>query len=354
MAISAETLIEVDDDELFEEKVWIGRGKKYDWANLPGSVTSAKNASLEVPGDFLHRAHLPPSNLSVANFLSFKLPRLSSEIISSKTSTWFSPDEPATDNDILILRPVPLPEFIHSLDTNYGQAWLDGAKSVVDQRFNDGADRLPLWTISFWKEVAQCHKIQALWKASEVWLDREGNKSKGETPPELIQQVRQLLGSVAWNSKMSYCKGNTTTLHLAKLLGTVWLSDEHINMMIEELLVELSHNPKSKTQVADLSFALEISKIHEKAPESQRYLGNFVKQVQEQHLEKLYFPLHVNCSHWIAGMVDFKRRTFSFGKLFNQLHFLKVYLFIFQEIHYTKLARVQALQQSLCRFCKHG
>ena len=306
MAISQGTLIEVDDDELFEEKEWIGRGKKYDWANLPGCVTSAKNASLEIPEDFLCRAHLPPSNLSVANFLLFKLPRLSSEIISSKTSTWFSSDAPTADDNVLISRPVPSPEFINSLDAVYGQAWLDGTKLVVDQRFNDGTDRLPLWIISFWKEVAQCHKTQVLWKASELWLDREGSKSKEETLQELIRQVHQLLGSVTWNSKMSYCKGNTTTLHLAKLLGTVWLSDEHINMMIDVLLAELSRNPKSKTHVADLSFALEISKIHEKAPASQRYLGNFVNQVREQHLEKLYFPLHVNNSHWIAGMVDFK------------------------------------------------
>jgi len=327
MARSQGTLIEVDDDELFEEKEWIGRGKKYDWSNLPGCVTSAKNTSLEIPEDFLRQAHVPPSNLSVDNFLSFELPRLSSEIISSKTSTWFSSNVPTADNNVLISWPVPSPEFINSLDAAYGQAWLDGAKSIVDQCFNDGTDHLPLWIISFWKEVAQCHKTQVLWKASELWLDREGKKSKEGKLLDLIRQVRQLLSSVTWNSKMSYCKGNTTTLHLTKLLGTVWLSDEHINMMIEVLLVELSHNPKSKTHVADLSFALKISKIHKKAPESQWYLGNFVNQVQEQHLEKLYFLLHVNSSHWIASMVDFKQQTFSFGKLISYLSSRFIHLF---------------------------
>ncbi|PPQ73524.1 hypothetical protein CVT25_012433 [Psilocybe cyanescens] len=84
-------------------------------------------------------------------------------------------------------------------------------------------------------------------------------------------------------------------------------------MMIEELIVELSSKPKNKTQVADFSFALEISKVHEKAPEFQRYLGKIANQVKEELLDRLYFPLHVNNNHWIAGSIDFKRQTFSFG-----------------------------------------
>jgi len=173
MATSQGMVIEVDDDELFEEKEWIGRGKKYDWAVLPGYVTSAKNSSLEIPDFFARQAPLPQETLSISNFLSFKLPRLSSEIISTKTSAWFSTDSPTTNTNVLLSRPVPAPEFIKNLETVYSQAWLDGAKSVVDQRFNDGADRLPLWSISFWKEVIWCHEAQALWKTSMLWLERE-------------------------------------------------------------------------------------------------------------------------------------------------------------------------------------
>ncbi|KAF8801615.1 hypothetical protein BYT27DRAFT_7261749 [Phlegmacium glaucopus] len=292
MVTSEGTVIEVDDDELFDEKEWIGRGKK--------------------------PSYLP--NLPITDFLSFKLPRLSSEIISSKTSTWFSTDKPTANNSILILRPVPSPEFLNNLEAAYGQAWLDGAKSVIDQRFNDGTDCFPLWTISFWRAVIQCHEVQALWKTSVLWLDREGSKSKGKTPPEPIQQVRQLFGSLAWNSKMSYCNQHTTTLHLSKLLGTAWLSDEHINMMMEELLVELSSNPKPKVQAVDLSFALKISNVqeNENESESQKILRRFSNQAQEQLLERLYFPLHVNNNHWIAGMIDFKWRTFSFGRKFQR------------------------------------
>lgn len=62
------------------------------------------------------------------------------------------------------------------------------------------------------------------------WLDRE--ELKGKTSLEQIQNVRQLLGELSWNGKMSYCRGTTSTPELAKFLGTAWLSDNHIDMMI--------------------------------------------------------------------------------------------------------------------------
>ncbi|KAF8817041.1 hypothetical protein BYT27DRAFT_7204832 [Phlegmacium glaucopus] len=79
------------------------------------AILSAKDASLEIPENFTHQAQLPHPTLAIVDFLSFKLPRLSSEIISSKTSTWFSTDSPTANNDALISRPVPSPEFIKNL-----------------------------------------------------------------------------------------------------------------------------------------------------------------------------------------------------------------------------------------------
>jgi hypothetical protein len=54
MAVFQHEIIDIDNDELFTEKDWIGRGKKYDWTNLPGYVTSAKDASFEIPHKSFH------------------------------------------------------------------------------------------------------------------------------------------------------------------------------------------------------------------------------------------------------------------------------------------------------------
>ena len=53
---------------------------------------------------------------------------------------------PVTDTECLRTQPVPQEKVLDQLLKDFGQAWFDGAKSVVDPRFNDGHDRLPLWT----------------------------------------------------------------------------------------------------------------------------------------------------------------------------------------------------------------
>jgi hypothetical protein len=303
-----------DVNKPFIEKDWIGRGKIYNRAILPTFITIAKSKVTEIPQNVTF-THLPKANLSITDFLAFDLLHMSSELISSKTAVWFNLEPPNTPMDnALLKRSIPSPEFLKQIEDASGQAWFDGAKSVVDQRFNDGKDRLPLWIISYWREVARCHGLRSLWKTSISWLDQE--KSKGKTSPELIQQVCQSLEKISWNGQMSYCRGAIYTPELARFLGTAWLSDNHINMMIEELNED---NPKQKTKIADLlQFAHQISTVHEKLalPESRRKktpLWKYEQEVKEGRLEKLYFPLHINDTHWIAGMIDFKNRMFLFG-----------------------------------------
>ena len=301
----------------FIEKDWIGAGQIYNMTTLPMFVIIARSKVTEIPQN-VTSAHLPEPNLSVIDFLSCDLPRVSCELISSKTAVWFSSEPPNIPMDSASLRrSIPSPEFLQQLEDASGQAWFDGAKSVVDQRFNDGKDRLPLWIISYWREVARCQRLCSLWKTSMSWLDRENLSAK--VSPGLIQQVRQTLGKISWNGQMSYCRGTIYTPELAKFLGTAWLSDNHINMMIEELTKDLQNLSKPNIKIADLpQFAQQIGMVHEKLalPEPRRKkspLWKYEQEVKEGHLEKLYFPLHINDTHWIAGMIDFKNHTFLFG-----------------------------------------
>ena len=207
-----------DVDKPFIEKDWIRRGRIYNRTTLPTSVTIAISKLIEIPPN-VASTQLPNSNLSITDFIAFDLPHMSSELISSKTAVWFNVEPPNTPMDSgLLKRGIPSPEFVKQIEDAAGQAWFDGAKSVVDQRFNDGNDRLPLWIISYWREVARCHGLRSLWKTSIFWLNQE--QSRGNTSLELIQQVRQSLGKISWNSQMSYCRGAIYTPELARFLGT--------------------------------------------------------------------------------------------------------------------------------------
>lgn len=50
--------------------------------------------------------------------------------------------------------PIPNDDFLDKLNDDTGQAWLDGARSIIDQRFNDGRDRLLLCAVTYWREMS--------------------------------------------------------------------------------------------------------------------------------------------------------------------------------------------------------
>ena len=144
MSSSIQPTIIVDAEVFFEESDWIGVNKKYQ--DVPSEVSDARNAVPQVPK--LQSTYLFPTfELPVTKLLGFKLPKIMQSITGTKTNIWFSTDAPITDTKCLQIQPVPQEKVLNQLLNNFGQAWLDGAKSVVDPRFNDGHDRLPLWTI---------------------------------------------------------------------------------------------------------------------------------------------------------------------------------------------------------------
>ena len=79
-----------DIEKPFIEKEWIRRGRIYDTKTNPTFVNLARSKATEIPQN-ITSTQLPKTNLSISEFLSCELPRVSSELISSKTSLWFNP-----------------------------------------------------------------------------------------------------------------------------------------------------------------------------------------------------------------------------------------------------------------------
>jgi hypothetical protein len=155
----------------FIEKHWIKAGKQYPKDGTPYEVEWARQDRLKIPE--LHLKHLPAQNLPVSQFLRHELPPLSAEIITTKARSWFNPDMPITDTTILLNRPIPPTAFLRDLEKEFGQAcqWFDGARSIVDHRFNNSTERFPLWVLTFWKKLSETLAIQSTWRKSCQWLD---------------------------------------------------------------------------------------------------------------------------------------------------------------------------------------
>ncbi|KAF9481696.1 hypothetical protein BDN70DRAFT_991713 [Pholiota conissans] len=318
--------LDPDVPQLFNDQEWIGKGKIYDTLQLPYFVLSEFSSRTAVPAEFLQEAKLPAPNVHVSDIVnSVNLPRVSSEIIVTTPQSWFSCDAPNITLDLLLTRLTPTHIFIGKLQGLLGQAWLNGAKSVIDPRFNNGQDRLPLWTVTYWKQISILCEKQGKWKKAVAWLENEKRKPDcGTEREELLQAASALLNTLEWDSGMRYINQYLSTIELARLLGTLWLSDNHINMMIDDLRARQleTGSDSDKIKIANLYFGNQIGKVSDAttavALAKTKYFHQYEVEAKEGRLEKLYFVVHVNDGHWVAGSLDFKRKVMAFGDSFRE------------------------------------
>jgi Ulp1 protease family, C-terminal catalytic domain len=97
----------------------------------------------------------------------------------------------------------------------------------------------------------------------------------------------------------------------------MWLNDDHIDMMMEELSKEVASNPSltEKVIIAKLSFSWQVLNVNSKYTQKNApLLCHYRKHIKDNDTEELYFPIHVNTNHWIADHIHFKNQTISFGK----------------------------------------
>jgi len=76
---------------------------------------------------------------------------------------------------------------------------------------------------------------------------------------EVVANATELLDSLPWKASTQCGHGTTDTFLLSWFLGTAWLSDEHIDIMMKELDTETT-STTPKTRIAPLAFSNKIRK----------------------------------------------------------------------------------------------
>ena len=299
-------LIDLTKDTRFHCSTWIGTGKVFT-NSLPQIVYDKKREIFQVPDCIL--TQLPSSTALVHDFVHHPLPPQSSSLNFHQMEEWFSMDTPQTHPEVLLARPVPPKKVLKDLDAAAGQKWFDGASSIMDPRFNNGAERFPLWVLSLWKEIQKAIKHQRRWRLSIQWLELIAH------PESIVVQARSLIEKLPWNKPLHF--GGASTLEFAGFLGASWLSDTQINMMVDILQNRMVIEEHTEgAHIEPLIFAWELIFVGNgsKDPLTSSYLLRLVDQIQAG-ATAIWFPINVNKNHWIAGRVDFKNHTFAFGEL---------------------------------------
>jgi len=293
---------DIDNPPAFKREDWIGKRKKI--TDVPIFVLDACTDAFTIPTE--HKHHFPPKNITVSELLKWDLPSQSSAFIPTKAETWFSQDPPRGRPDRFIARPMPNDAFLDKLIRLNRQAWLDGAQSFVDTRYNDGEDRGPLWLVEYWKEMNRIIKGRAKWKKCENWLatgpnDRMHNADMTRT----FDNARGFLPTLGWDTPVSGLERGQTTLAFATLLGTDWIDDGIVQMMIEQLSESACMSATGSTSdilVAGIQFVQALEEASIKKCEYSRLttpiLARYEAHIDDADVKHLYLPAHIHGNHW--------------------------------------------------------
>ena len=149
---------------------------------------------MAIPSDV--RDILPQQDEPILAFIQRTPPMQSAGFNTFPMHAWFSCKEPSTVShketlENVMRRTIPSRDFIIELEREFGQQWLDGKRSIVDPRYNQGHDGYPFWVLTVWREILSLINKQKDWREAYTCIAQE---IKGEIVWRVYPDVKGFLG----------------------------------------------------------------------------------------------------------------------------------------------------------------
>ncbi|KAJ7577185.1 hypothetical protein C8J56DRAFT_798958 [Mycena floridula] len=301
---------------VFNPRDWIGRGQQY--KDAPLHIINARLLAMQLPSTAL--ARLPSPNLSVKEFIAWKLPKKSYSYNSFPTKVYFSHNTPNRNDTeafvILCSRPIPATHILNAMDDECGQQWTDGTKSILDPRYSKAGDRFPLWALTLWKRMRFLIDSQENWidayKAVDKWIQTSSSLSDDFPTVESILRCR------GWNSEVNHGNFSFTTQKFTQILQQKQLCDDVSQSMIHKLQMRLDSErdqyPHQMIAASRLHSVLEIAAEKKKYKDTNlpTSLGIIEEAVKQDPKLKVWFAALL-AGHEVAFCIDFEKRSLAFG-----------------------------------------
>ena len=212
----------------FDKVKQIKQNCKYP-ADPPAELRAYQDSLYEIPQEYQLQL-LPEPTFNIIQFTKLKLPGTTSTLIEYATKNCFSEHEPTEDKSCLANHNLPSRIFVNNAKSAFGQAILDGAKSIDDPHYKGGF--LPLWTVAYWGAMHGIVEDQKIWQQVLQWLKQcEDNSARRK----FFSECWTLLTILEWNMKICLPGGAGPASNFAQLLGDKMVSGNVVNMMMEHL-----------------------------------------------------------------------------------------------------------------------
>ena len=315
---SSTKLMDKDLHSIFHPEEWIGKNKTYPGhADVSLYIYNALLDTLNTPDSFQAEI-LPSSRLPISRFLEIRPPKEYHGLYTPNSTHWFSKSLPSNDLTFLLTWSIPPPALVDHLWSDCRQQWFDSAKSIIDPRFNNGTDCLPLWVITYWKQMQETIRIQEDWRERKEWPKEQSYS--GLMALE-VKRALTVFDTMSWQAPVNAFHVNIMSLQLSKFLGEDWISDDFIDMMMSQLAEKVKADPRVSENVMTrtLAFSQIITHAESKKNRNKKMdplLCWYEEEVKKTKKMLLYFPIHTGSNHWIIGYINFKTRVFGYEHIF--------------------------------------
>ncbi|KAJ7165277.1 hypothetical protein C8R46DRAFT_1277431 [Mycena filopes] len=293
---------------------WIAQGKKY--KDLPTYVEAARRRILQLPTST--GSHFPSKTLPISQLLLFSLPPV------ARNDNWehtYSTDEPTRNiEESLAFLAVPSRPALQQMVNNFGQAWLDGNKSI--RTLLNPEIVYPLWVLTYWGEMLEVAEAKGKWLRAERWLHKTGKTGETQEEAALKLQVRGIWSVVGWHGALAGF-GSLPLVDLATLFSDDYLS----SCLVDAMLALLSLRARiagDETLIIGTTFAEFIRlrpPIIDGVPAGpivasaggQKYLQKYGSWFQSNGHKRLYNVLYREPNHWTTSVVNFEEKHIRYG-----------------------------------------
>lgn len=292
----------------------------------PETSTNAlrqRDLALKIPEHVekhLPLAHIPIQALmtQLKNFA--QKPLLFTEI----GKCFFSSLKPNTDLVKLFDgRPVLLPpsDVLKQMENSFDELWRHGEANSIRDR-TDQSVLFPPCALTMYRKLIDAVEIRRQWAVAELWM--RPTKPSRELSVA-IRETRALMHSFEWNERLNASLGgNVRTRDLMPFLSNNWLSDTHIDLMLEVLTVRLERETAyNDVIIAPTAFQQILRIAYNQRDEKKGHTYHMLEQYREElfrhEKRRLFFVGHVNGNHWVAWKVDFSSRTMGHGQLLSAI-----------------------------------
>ncbi|EIW74508.1 hypothetical protein CONPUDRAFT_159809 [Coniophora puteana RWD-64-598 SS2] len=264
----------------------------------------------------------PNRQLPIPSFVNIEVPTQSNDLLPYDTRTCFSTEEAETDDEILFeclrTRPIPSTDWREEMEENLSNALRNGARSIKDPRFL--GPRLPLWALTYWKDISAIASMHSRWAAALGWLQSLIVRGTKTNSIHGADQAFVMLHGITWSQYWHVIGGGANVEDLTPLLANnSWLASEHINAAMCRLSwrVNLDLELSKSVIIAPVHFSDTIKGVYSgrKRPQAlPAYLQCYTRFFHEGTRPVFYFPVNLSDSHWIAIRVDFEEETISYER----------------------------------------